>query len=272
MTLVISPNFVLSQVPTSDLSLPRILYDDVFPDGAITATTEDTDAEAVNIADGLTWDYWRPTSLPARLEVLLTEIREVDYLLIASHDLGSKGASIRAQYHDGTTWQDAFQEQIMGDDFVTAFLFDEVQSTRFAIYVDGYESPQTNPSIGVAMMGKSLVVPRGQPLKNRPARFSKNTDVRPQMSEGGRLLGRSIRKQGVKFDVKFEHLDASWVRTYFDPFIEHAKTRPFGWVWHLRDYPSEVAFVWTTSGDIRPEYAGLQDRMSVTFGVEGIVE
>lgn len=272
MTVVVSPGFVLGPEQVTDLSLPRILYDDVFPDGTISATTSDTNAQAANVADGLTWDFWRPTALPARLEVTLDEVREVDYCLVAAHDLSTSGASVRAQYHDGTTWQDAFDEQLLGSDDVTVFLFDKVQSTRFAVYVDSTDASSVSPSIGVVKMGEALVVPRGLPLNSRPARFSRKTDVRPQLSEGGLLLGRSIRREGVKFDIKFQYLDATWVRNYLDPFMEYARTGSFGWLWHPRDYPAEVALCWTASGseDIRPEYANLQDRMNVTISVEGI--
>lgn len=269
MSIIVSPGVVLGFSPTS-LSLPRLLYDDVFMDGTITATTEDTDAEALNVADGLTWDYWRPTALPARIEVQLTEVREVDYMMVAAHDLGTNEVSVRPQYHDGSGWVDAAAEYRPGSDDVMAMLFERVESTRFAVYLDGETSPEALPSLGVVMMGRALVVQRGQPLSHRPARWSKQTEVRPLVSEGGLYLGRSIRREGVSLNVRFQHLEADWVRRNLDPFIDHARTRPFGWLWHPQDYPPEAALLWTEEGDIQPEHAGLPNRVNVSFKARGV--
>lgn len=269
MTTIVGPGVVLVSDKDTDLALPRLLYDDVFSDGTVSATSEDTDAEAENAADGLTWDYWRPTSLPARLEVTLTEVREVDYLMLAAHDLGTNEVSVKPQYYDGG-WVDIPAEYMPGTDNVLAMLFETVESTRFAIYLDSETSPEQLPSISVAMMGRALVVPRGQPLNHRPARWSRRTEVRPVVSEGGLFLGRSIRRDGVEFNIRFQHLDADWVRSDMQEFIDHARTKAFGWLWHPQDYPAELAYVWTRDGDIRPEHAGLPNRVNVSFGVYGV--
>lgn len=268
MSIIISPGVVLGSAPSvPPLSLPRLLYDDVFVGGTITATTEDTDAEALNVADGLTWDYWRPTALPARIEVQLTEVRDVDYMMVAAHDLGTSEVSVRPQYHDGSSWVDAAAEYMPGSDDVMAVLFERVASTRFAVYLKG----NAMPSLGVVMMGQALVVQRGQTLNHRPARWSGQTEVRPLVSEGGLYLGRSIRREGVSLNVRFQHLEADWVRSYLDPFIDHARTRPFGWLWQPQDYPAEAALLWTEDGDIQPEHAGLPNRVNVAFKARGVV-
>lgn len=274
MAVVISSEFVLSEADAEiPLSYPRILYDDIFRDGTITASSEQTDFEAENVSDGLTWDYWKPDDLPAWIEVQTDAAEEVDYALLV-HTLGSSGTTVKAQYHNGSAWVDLTQEVSPGTDRVLAFLFGEVTASRFRFYFSGENSPAELPAVKVAMMGKALAMQRGVTLNHAPITLSRRTVARPQISEGGKLLGRSILREGVATTIAFEHLEADWLRENFEPFIESARVYPFGWVWHPVSYSAEVAYVWTPAGseDIRPEHAGNPDRMNVTFEVEGVIE
>lgn len=273
-SVVVSSSLVLNDTElVVPLSNPRILWDDVWRGGTITASSEDANASAANVADGLTWDHWRPTSLPATIEVQVDLTRSVDYALFAAHDIGTNEISVKVQYHDGSTWVDAMPEYMPGNDGVIVLLFDSVTATRFRVYLDGDNSPQQMPSIGIIMMGSALAVPRGLMLNHRPVTLSRRTVIRPQLSETGLLLGRSIRRSGVTTKLAFQYLETPWVREKFNPFIEYARRYPFGWVWNARDYRTEVAFLWLPSGspDIRPELAGMNDRMNVSFDVEGVV-
>lgn len=275
MAVVISSEFVLNEAEAAiPLSHPRILYDDIWRTGTISASTEEEGFEAVNVADSLTWDYWRPTALPATLDVQLSAAADVDYALIASHTLGSTGSTVSAQYHDGADWVELFPEYSPGVDKVLAFLFDSVTASRFRFTLDGANSPQDAPSIGIVMMGVALAMQRGVTLNHHPITMQRRTVARPQLSEGGQLLGRSIVRQGVMGNIAFQQLEADWLRAKFDPFVESARVYPFGWVWHPVTYPAEVALLWTPAGkeDIHPEHAGLPDRMNVAFDVDGIVE
>lgn len=283
MAVVISSEFVLNEADAAiPLSYPRILYHDVWGGagtesgvgGTISASSEESGYEGEHVADYFTWDYWRPTSLPATVEVQLDAAADVNYALIAGHTLGSTGNSVTPQYHDGSGWVDLADEFSPGTDHVLAFLFESVTASRFRFLVDGSNSPDDMPSIAVAMMGTALAMQRGVTLNHRPVTMSRKTKARPQISETGQTLGRSIEREGVATEIAFENIEADWLRANFDPFIESARVYPFGWVWHPVSYPSEVAFLWTPSGkeDIVPEHAGLQDRMNVAFEVEGIVE
>lgn len=274
MAVVISSDLVLSEAEAEiPLSYPRILYDDVWRTGTVTASSEDTDAPAANVADGLTWDFWMPSDLPSTIEVQLTEAAVVDYALL-QHTLGSSECTVSGEYHDGSGWQPLFDEYSPGTDRVLAFLFEPVTASRFRLSLDGENSPQQMPSISIAMMGTALAMQRSVPLDHGPITMQRRTMAMPQTSEGGKLLGRSIRRQGVVGRIEFQYLQAAWFRTYFEPFIEAARVYPFGWVWKPIDYPSEVALLWTPGGkeDIRPVMAGLQDRMNVAFDVEGVIE
>lgn len=272
MPVVISSDLVLNDTIEPPLSYPRILWHDIWRDATITASSEQEEFPAQNVADGLTWDSWKATTLPAWIEVTLAEAEDIDYALLL-HTLGSNEAIVTVQYHDGAEWVD-IAEVAPASDRMLAFLFEPVFASRFRFFIAGENSPEQIPAIKVAMMGRALAMQRGVTLDHAPITLSRRTVARPQISEGGQLLGRSILREGVATTIRVENLTANWVRRHFEPFMEAARTRPFGWIWHHEDYPAEVAYVWTPSGkeDIRPQHAGLPDRMNVEFEVEGVIE
>jgi hypothetical protein len=272
MAVVISSDLVLNPAEAAiPLTYPRILYQDIFRDGTITASTEEDDAPGENVADGLTWDFWRPTALPATLEVQTDAAADVDYAWLGPHTLGTCECTVKGEYWDGDEWIVLFAEYAPGTDRVVAFLFEQVTASRFRFVISGSGDV---PSIAIAMMGKALAMQRSVTLDHKPITMQRKTVARPSVSEGGQTLGRSIQRMGIAGQIAFEHLEASWLRTHFEPFIESARVYPFGWVWSPASYPTEVAFCWTPSGkeDIRPEHSGLQDRMDVAFDVEGVIE
>ena len=139
---------------------------------------------------------------------------EVDYGLLV-HTLGSAGATVKPQYYNGSAWVDLTVEVAPGTDRVLAFLFEAVTASRFRFYFSGENSPAELPTVAVAMMGRALAMQRGVTLNHRPITLSRRTVARPQVSEGGRLLGRSIRREGVATEVEFEHIEAAWLREHF---------------------------------------------------------
>lgn len=278
MPVVISSDLVLGDdvslvVP---LSHPRILWDSILRrDGVvITPSTEQAGFAGANVADSLTWDFWRPTTLSATLEIEITASEECDYALIAAHTLGTAECTVRFDYHDGTDWAVWSEEVSPGNNKVLAFLNETVTASRFRLLLSTSAFPIIIPSIGIVQIGKALAMERGVTLNHRPITMQRKSVVRPQLAERGAVLGRSILRQGVQSEIEFQQLRDWWLRANFDPFIEAARVYPFGWVWAPVAYPAEVAFLWLPAGaeDIHPEHAGLQDRLQVRFNVEGIVE
>lgn len=276
MPVVISSEVVLGAAPAIPLTHPRILWDTIGRRSGIviTPSTEAAGFEGVNAVDERTFSFWRPTALPATLEFQITAAEECDYAMIAAHTLGTSQSIVSFESYDGASWQ-AWSAQVSpGSDKVLAFMNARVTANRFRLKVDSNAVSPAMPSVGVVYIGKALAMERGTPLNYAPITMRRKTEARPQLADKGALLGRSIQRQGVVGEIAFNYLTASFVRASFDPFIEAARTHPFGWVWAPIDFPAEVAYLWTPSGseDIRPDYANLQDRMNVKFNVTGIVQ
>ena len=262
-------------INSSSLSIrnPRILYDDIFRRGTVAADSELGNFVAENVADGLTYDFWKPATQPSRIEVQLSASEQVDCAALV-HTLGTCFCGVKFQYHNGSIWVDLTSQIFPTSDNVLMFFFGQVTASRFGFLISGDNSPVEIPAITVAAAGKALAVERGVTLNHRPITLQRRTTFLNNMSEGGQRLGLSIVREGVETNVAFKYLDVDWYRTYFDPFVDHVRTEPFFMAWSPQDNPEDAAYLWLPPGkeDIRPEHADLQDRFHVAFDVEGIAK
>ena len=72
------------------LTHARIGHDTITRRGTVSASSEVSGFPASAAANELTYSAWKPTSMPAQLEVELTGREKVNFLGIASHDLLAK--------------------------------------------------------------------------------------------------------------------------------------------------------------------------------------
>jgi hypothetical protein len=145
------------------------------------------------------------------------------------------------------------------------FLFEQVFASKFRVQLYGATAPQ----IGVIFIGKTLDMQRAIYGGHSPITLSRDTINRPSMSERGQWLGTSIIRTGFSTSFAWEHLTADWYREFFDPFVEHARSKPYFIAWRPSTFPAEVGYV-HSSGDIKPANMGIRDFMSVTVNTEGL--
>ncbi len=266
--IILCGNIILDGVESSlPLSHPRIGYENLlFGNVNITASSEQDNSPAINLASPLTYNFWQPVSLPANVEFEFSSAKEINYCGIAAHNLTDSGCSINVQYYNGTTWV-SVGEVFPAGNRVLMFLFDTVFSNRWRIVVNGVSAP----AVGVVYLGKVLEVERRIYQGHTPIKLSQNTIIRPNRSEGGQFLGRSVTRQGVSTSIALKNLSSAWVRSYFQRFMDSAVDYPFFWAWRPDKFPNEVAYVWCND-DIVPTNSGPRDKMSVSFEVSGIIK
>jgi hypothetical protein len=263
-----------------DASFPRIMWDSVFrregSQDVLSSTGDESTEFAMEnaVIDPATWNFWRPSTMPGALEIYLETAEVVDYALIAAHTLGTDSVTVSVQYDVGGSspgdWA-TVATTTPTDDTVLAFLFTPTTARRWRLLFSEAGSPTARPSVGVAMLGRALTMPRGVRLDHGPITLQRRTIIEPNRSEGGAFLGRSIRRLGASTQVGFSQLEEEFVRGEFLDFITAARTHPWGWAWSPADRSDDVAYVWTLD-DIRPRHEGLQNYLSVEFEIDGILE
>jgi hypothetical protein len=256
--IYISDSLVLS--PTVPLRNSRIGYQSITFDKTPTASSTEAGFSALAPTYPTTYEYWKPSAMPATWAIDNTTEAVCDYAGVAG-DI--EGTTIQVQSSDdGTTWET--QVEGVATKKVAMFLFEEIGARYWRLrFVNG------SPKVSVIYIGKALTMQRSIYVGHTPITLSRATEYSNNLSEGGQYLGRSIIRGGVVTGAAYQHLTADWYRANFDPFVKDARTRPFFFAWRPVPYPQEVGFVWT-SGDIRPQNTGPRDFMSVSFNMTGI--
>jgi hypothetical protein len=251
--------------PTVPLTHSRIGMNNITRTGTATASTTATGFSANAPKNGLTYEYWRPTSMPATWAIDAGVSVSVNYCGIAAHELGSKSATVTVQYStDNSSWT-TLDSSSPTDDSPLMFLFAPVSARYWRISISGAVAP----SIGVVYFGTTLDMQRPCYAGLSPINFSRETVLRTNRSEGGQFLGRSVIRQGSSMSVGFRHLDYSWYKTNFDPFVKDALSYPFFFAWRPDGYPEQVGYVWTLE-DIKPSTMGIRDLVEVSFNMVGL--
>lgn len=276
--MVIYPSaLVLSaQAAGAPLSLPRILWQTYTREGSpvVTASSEALDAAADLPLDPSTAGYWQALSLPATWVLDFGVLRDIDYVGIAEHNLGSSGAAVLVETSNGDlvgspplqVWQEFGGSGISpGKDAPLAF-FDTLRNVRYVrLTITGSGAM---PKIAVVYAGQALVMPMTPIMGHQPIALSRRTELRNSKSRGGQFLAQNIKQMGVETSATFSRLQQDWYREEFDPFVQEARRFPYFFILNAEEYPLELGYVWTQE-DIRPAYVEW-DFFSVSFDMEGI--
>jgi hypothetical protein len=257
--------------PAVPLTHARILYASL---PGVAASTGEADGFPATSADNpLTYSGYVPDALPATWTKTLdgaSPWASVDCVGIAAHTLGTSGVSVTVEYTDGGSpevWT-PIMTHIPADDSPIMLLFDPVSAAAVRLVFESFTSPETTPFVGVIYIGEALAMQRALYGGHSPIDLARITVIRPNKSERGQWLGRSIIRSGSAGAWSWRHLKADWYRTYFDPFVESARTQPFFIAWRPETYPV-AAYCWT-EGDITPSNMGVKDFMQVTLEAEGL--
>ena len=251
--------------PTIPLSHSRIGHQSYTRTGTASASSSATDFPAIAALNELTYEFWRPTALPATWTLDAGSSVSSNYIGIAAHTLGTSGATVTIQRSpDNTTWT-TIDSITPTDNSPIMFLFANVTARYYRLSITG----SLTPSIGVVYVGTVLEMLRPCYAGLTPISLSRDTVIRPNRSEGGQWLGRSVIRSGSSMSVNYTNLDNAWVRSTFRDFINNAVTYPFFFVWRPDNYPEDVGYVWV-SDDIKPSNSGTRDLMNVSIQMSGL--
>lgn len=237
----------------------------------------------------LTYEKWRPSSLPATWEYDHGSDIACNCVAIAAHDLGTTGAAVNFQYHDGAGWtsfaspstegylllEDGSRLLLEGtgslllesdditDDSVIFIIFPETTASRFRLLIDG----TTTPKIGVVKFGNYLEMQRPIYGDHQPITMARQTVLRSNMSESGEYLGRSVQRMYLQTTFDWRHLTAAWVREHWPSLQLAIEAEPFFIAWRPATF-GETALCQVDQVPA-PVNMGIRDLMQVSMAVRG---
>ena len=240
------------------LNYARIGYDNALINGLGTATSDNVGS--ANMLTPSTYDKWRPT---ANAEATLTGTSQLcNYVGIAAHNLGSEVVSLVVEVNNGGGNTTVYSQLVTSDKAIYIRFAEAMYSSVVLTF-----SGSTNAEIGVVFLGLELEMMRPTYAGHTPALLSATDKMTPQMSDGGQFLGKQIVRQGYGTSADFQHLTYEWYESQFQPFVLHAKTRPYFWAWNLSEHPDDVVYGWTND-NISPTLMGIRNWLEVSFDIE----
>lgn len=242
----------------------------------ITVSSEATGFLKENAYDWITADWWKASSA-ADLYLYIDCLAAVpcDYLGVYGHNAYSASGGtgkITLYYSDtgvGGPWT-LLVDAVVGSDncYIKTFTAVTKRYYRFSFY-DG-STFNSAPYAAAISFGARLDLPYGMQPGFGPPLLSYEDEITNQQSINGNFLGRTIKRQGVKFTIDMPPvLTPAWVRTYWSPFIDKAKIRPFFFNWDNTNYPLESVFCWAV-GKIKPPVYESQNMLKVSLDCEGL--
>lgn len=230
----------------------------VYVDGVLVDSKETSALPTWRLIDGLTVGHAGAGAerIGATWGTWMDDLSVVNYAATA--------AQVGGWYSAAMTEQTALLPD-HADNRPIMMLVEELTSTKFRLKFAG----ESTPTIGVVYMGKALEMQRALYGGHTPINLARSTMVRPNLSERGQFLGRSIVRTGASGAWTWGNLKAEWVRAHLDPFVEAARTDPFFILWRPDSFPGEAGYCWTL-GDPAPSNSGVRDLMTFSLEAEGL--
>lgn len=272
----------------TDLTHTRIGYDNLLPDSTVVASTEAAGFPIEALNNSLTYELWKPTTFPAVITIDAGVAKPVGYAAFAAHNLSGCRAVVEYSVDGGVNYEVATTAEFLNND-PAMLLFPEVNAQHWRVTITGWATAPTffakfdeqdfgfstysatdtgGAYIGVMNLGQALAMERATYGGHAPGTMSRDSIVNGTTSEGGQWLGRSVIRNGFSTNYDFQNLTAAWIRQYFDPFIQHAITKPYFVAWRPSGYANEVLFA-ATDDKISPVNMGIRDLMSVSWTAKG---
>lgn len=248
---------------------PYFLWDNIFLDGTVTASSEATNGEVENALGDSTWDYWTPTGSTANINLSLSGSATVSALGIASHNLGTQNATISLDESEGTSSQ--LFSISPTDDSPILVLFDSTTANDFTFYIDSADSAC---SIGNIFLGDPLVIDNGILPGYTPLWMADNIELLESMSLSGQFFQNRIIKRSAQTNLSLNILDRSTVEgADFQNFRTHyndAKT--FFFAAGPSVFEDDISYCRRVSGaEIKPSFQQNGIFYNVQLGLEAFV-
>ena len=244
---------------------PLIGWDNLVPQGTLTATSADAGAPVTGLLNGVTTDPWRPAAMPATVTLELAAPRYASMLCLAAHDLGTQGVTVILERLVGATWTPVMQVTPT-DDTPLILSFAAVSAEDWRVRFTGstvFRLAVMSLCLGLQVPGR--IVPPHAPLH----RISEVELVGDSESGTGEFLQADFNRTGGYASINFSVQLADFAAGEdFEAFRQHYnRGRPFFMACFPTFEPRDVGYLWRSqrAASIVPAY---KDAVFMSIGME----
>lgn len=237
--VTLTPNAGTPTTPPFPRNHARILYDNLLA-GASSISVVDGDNNGQLSIIPNTFQKWT-FSANGRIFIDLPSPISIDTVSLGAHNIGSGGYTVQAFYRETPLGsQSSFAPSVTPsvDNPIMFHVDTAVNVSELEIRVTGGASG----FIGYISAGVALQMQRPFFNGHTPITDSDVTEYYSNRSESGEIIGQQIRRKGYETQAQWNNIDDGWYRSYFAPFKQYVKTRPFFFAWNLLEYPDDVGF------------------------------
>ncbi|MET4315877.1 hypothetical protein [Bradyrhizobium sp. RT4b] len=247
MTLVISSAVVLADAADSlSLDHPIIGWHNVVTAATVTATREDPNYPATNLANPATHLEWRSSEDDLQyLTVTTNETDPIDYLAVARHNFSSYAIPTAVEGFIDGVWTEIVEEVMLPDDGPVLYRFEAQSLSQIRLRMS-VASDLRLPRAAVLYVGKLLVVERKVYAGHMAITDGIKVNVANGRSETGNFLGRIVLGEWRETSIPLSLISPDWFRAYMRPFLDEGRDLPFFFAWRPETYPREVGYGWLT--------------------------
>lgn len=261
---------VITNTPTNNDSLPTVLFDNLFLDGTLSASTEAVGYPKESAVSENTNKSWKPTALPANLSVDLGSATAVDSFAVVAHSCGTQGNTVALQSSiDNATWTTRCTV-VPTDNTTILGMFTSTSARYWRILI----SNGSVPNIGVAMIGQRFNFPAGVKAPYTPVWLSQQYELLTATTLGGQFLGNKVLRQGGRTAINLVSFERNFAETNLTNFRLHYNSgKAFVWAAGPSIFSKDAGYVWRTdSSTMTPTFDENGSWMSVGLEVDAYGE
>jgi len=227
-----------------------IAYDNLLTGATLVVSSEATGFEGANAATWTTYDWWKPAATgTSYITATLPAALKADYFAVFAHDIDTTGSTIRLEYSidGGTNWIPCTPYLSTPD--VIYHRMAQVVASKWRVKLS---CPTAVASVAVISFGEIMDIPLGVPESMITPDRAFGNEYMSNIGDNGRLLGNTLLRNAASITIEALLQDPTWITTYWIPFIAHAETKAFFYVWD----DTNAAFCWTDGNIPDIEYIG----------------
>ncbi|MGR8917985.1 MAG: hypothetical protein ACU85V_00080 [Gammaproteobacteria bacterium] len=219
-TLITRPAF-------SELDRCYIGSRNVVQEGALTASSEDADKPATNVASFNVADHWLATGTGiVTLTLTLPRALRCGIWGAAGHNLENGGAVELQSSTDGQTFTTiSAQAPAYRHSFARAF--DSVLARWWRLRFVVARAPR----LGLWWLGPAIQMPQAPAPGFEPPHHAPDNKVLNNDVQGGNFLGRSLLRVGGRTSMRWPSVPMAWYEDNWRPLLDHMQTKPVALVW-----------------------------------------